>query len=940
MRCSHLTTEEQQNELTIQRDRAVESAVVEAGSVVLESDSANLPVEDVLRLYKSDLRAGLDETIASQKLIQVGRNEISFKKESSWIVLLFRQFQSSVVILLLIAALVSFFTSDHLQAAGILAAVFINAAVGFLTELQSQKSLKALQEISGPSARVVRSSHHRMIPAPEVVPGDIVILEPGSRIPADVRFVETAALLVDESIMTGESVPVAKSAMPINGENSSVTLGYHGTHVVSGRARGLVIHTGRESSLGKLQCSLIEDHSVPTPLEVKLEELGTQLSKMTVVICVAIACIGLFNGENIWSMLEAGIALAVAAIPEGLPVVATLALAIGTQRMVKAGVLIRQLSAVETLGCTNIICSDKTGTLTENKLLVTDIYLDGHNLKVSGTGYTPEGMITRDGQAVDSSSVVLSALLKAATLCNDARLEHNTKENQWKVAGDPTEGALLVAAAKAGFNHSDLRQTNPRIAEIPFDLTRKKMTTIHKSAEPSCEAYLKGSPEHVILDSTFVHQAAGVVPFTDELKNEYLNANRLFAKNGLRVLGVAMKKIDGAELDISSPEAEANFVFLGLIAMKDLARPGVDTAIDQCKDAGIRVLMLTGDQKDTAENIATDLHILEKGRSTILSGDELTELNKKDFASKLESTSVLARVTPSLKLDIVKILQQQGNVVAMTGDGVNDAPALQQSNIGIAMGLCGTDLAREAANMVITDDNFTTIVKAIEQGRIIYDNIRRSICYLLTASLASVMSIALVIVTTKMLALNPLQLLWLNLIMHVFPGLGIVLQGAAPGIMQRAPRDPSAKLIGNFEFIEILLRATMVSLAVLVCVLICRNEGYNLETLSTMALATISFGLLFQAWSWLFVKVHVEDNGARTAVNNWMYVMMFISYALVFAAIYLPSLQMVLRTVALSNWQMFVVAVISAISVIASVGVEKVWLLMTENDRTKKEKSV
>lgn len=919
---NQLTVPEVQDELNNQRD------------VPVALDPAVLTVDEVLRAYKSDIRAGLDEQTAKQKLIEFGRNEITLKQQDSLWKLLLRQFQSSVVILLLVAAAISFCTSDHLQAIGILAAVIINAAVGFLTEMKSQMSLIALQQMSGPSARVVRSSHHRLIPAPELVEGDIVILEPGSRIPADLRFVEAAALHVDESILTGESVSVTKSASPLDGEKASITLGFHGTHVVSGRARGVVIRTGKESSLGKLQCSLMEGHAVPTPLEVKLEELGKQLTQMTVLVCVAIACIGLFKGEDILSMLETSIALAVAAIPEGLPVVATLALAIGTQRMVRAGALIRQLSAVETLGCTNIICSDKTGTLTENKLLVTNIYLDGTNLNVSGIGYAPEGIITEDGQAGNYRSDVLTMLLKAATLCNDARLEHNEKD-QWHIAGDPTEGALLVAASKAGLDHRTLRESHPRIGEIPFDLIRKKMTTIHKTDDRNSEAYVKGSPEHVIADCAFVHRADGLIPFTDELKNEYLSANRRFAENGLRVLGVAMKKIDSSEFDTTSLGMEKNLVFLGLIAMKDLARQGVDSAIDRCKQAGIRVMMLTGDQKETAESIASDLHILGDEHS-VLSGDELKNLDKQQFKAKLETACVLARVTPSLKLDIVKALQDLGNVVAMTGDGVNDAPALQQANIGIAMGLSGTDLAREASNMVITDDNFSTIVKAVEQGRIIYDNIRRSICYLLTASVASVMSIALVIVSTSLLALNPLQLLWLNLIMHVFPGLGIVLQGAAPGTMQRAPRNPSAKLIGNFESIQIWYRATLVSLAVLVCVLFCKHEHNSIEVLSTMALATISFGLLYQAWNWLFVKTSITETGGLAPVNGLMYLMMLISYAFVFIAIYVPPVQAVLKTVALNEWQMLVVLLISTGSAVASIVVEKLWSSISASRSRKK----
>ncbi len=892
-------------------------------------DFAAAPVDEVLRFYKTNVRTGLDDQTAKQRLIEFGRNEIELKQKDSLGLLFLRQFQSSVVILLLIAAVLSFLTNDMLQAIGILAAVVINAAVGFFTEMKSQMSLQALQQMSGPSARVVRSSHHRLLPAPELVEGDIVILESGSRIPADLRFVEAAALHIDESILTGESVTVAKSSEPVEGEQLSSTLGFHGTHVVSGRARGVVIQTGKKSSLGKLQCSLVEGHSVPTPLEVKLEELGRQLSLMTLTVCIAIAILGGCTGKDWWSMVETSIALAVAAIPEGLPVVATLALAIGTQRMVKAGALIRQLSAVETLGSTNIICTDKTGTLTENKLLVTDIYVDGSNLKVSGIGYSPTGSITESGETVDYQSDILTNLLKAAALCNDARLEHSQKEDNWHIAGDPTEGALLVAASKAGLDHSALRKSHPRIGEIPFDLIRKKMITFHTTKDKKGEAYVKGSPEHVIADADYVHRKEGVVPFTDELKDEYLSANRQFAANGLRVLGIAMQHFDSTEFDRKSEELGNRSIFLGLIAMKDRAREGVAQSIDKCRAAGIRVIMLTGDQKETAKSIALDLHMLEHDGQSVLSGDEMKDLSQSQLAACLESSSVLARVTPATKLDVVKALQARGNIVAMTGDGVNDAPALQQANIGISMGLSGTDLAREASNMVITDDNFSTIVKAVEQGRIIYDNIRRAICYLLTASLASVISIAMVMITTGLLALNPLQLLWLNLIMHVFPGLGIVLQGVAPGTMQRPPRNPSSKLIGSFELIQILFRATLVSLAVLASVEYCLKNHTGAATLTTMALATISLSLLCQAWNWLFVQSAISEKSGLAPVNKLMYLMMGFSYALVFAAVYIPALQVVLQTVALTDVQLCVVAVISTASAIASIVFERFWALLT-----------
>lgn len=884
-------------------------AVSESTSESAVEDFGLRSVDEVLLLFHSDLRQGLSQDSAEELLGKFGPNEISFKRSENPLVLLFRQFNSSVVILLLVAAGISFATQDHLQAVGILVAVVINAVVGFATELKAQFSLAALRDIAAATARVVRSGHHKLVPASELVSGDIVVLEPGSRIPADVRFVETASLKVDESILTGESLPVEKSAEYVDGEANSCTLGFHGTHVLNGRARALVVKTGKDTSLGKLQCSLMEGHSVPTPLEVKLDELGKQLSVLTVVVCVVIGIAGLLIHIDIWSMLETSIALAVAAIPEGLPVVATLALAIGTQRMVKAGVLIRQLAAVETLGCTTVICTDKTGTLTENKLLVTDIFIDNREIKLTGSGYSPEGLITESGVTV-SEDGVLNSLLTASALCNDARLERSEDSGVWSVAGDPTEGALLVAAAKFGLDQKQLRLNYPRTSEKPFDLVRKKMSTVHQVDGDRYLVFVKGSPERMIEDSEFLNRSRGVAVFDKETKRQYLERNTEYAREGLRVLGVARKEIKG---DIEDVDLESDLIFLGLICMRDLPREGVSQAISECKDAGIKVIMLTGDQVDTAVSVARDLGI-EHGAEA-LTGDSLKLLPKTEWAGALAATGVLARVTPDVKLDVVKALQANGSIVAMTGDGVNDAPALQQANIGVAMGLSGTDLAKEASNMVITDDNFSTIVKAIEQGRIIYDNIRKAICYLLTASVASVITIGLVLFTTGSLALNPLQLLWLNLIMHVFPGLGIVLQRAAPGTMQRPPRDPADKLVGSFELSEIVGRAFMVSLAVLVSVLVLKTSAANV--LSTAAFATVSLALLYQAWNWLYISADARSQ--FSPINQLMYAMMALSYGLVFAAIYAPPLQAVLNTVSLDGATLWFTLQTSTASIVGSI---------------------
>lgn len=868
-------------------------------------------VDELLATTSSNLSSGLSVSEAAHRLSQYGRNEVASKPQTSAFSLFVRQFQSSVVVLLLVAAAISVCTADHIQAIGIFLAVIINAVVGFATELKAQVSLEALERIAGPTVRVRRGGHDFTIDAKELVPGDIVVLEAGTRIPADLRIADAAALRVDESILTGESVPVNKSHFLVDGEEPMSTIAMHGTYVLEGRGKGLVLRTGKSTSLGQLQCSLMDTHSVPTPLEQRLEVLGKQLTVITIIICIAIALLGLLNRYDIWAMVEASIALAVAAIPEGLPVVATLALAIGTQRMVKLGALVRQLAAVETLGCTTVICSDKTGTLTENKLLVTDVYLDKKNLKISGQGYDPTGDITHKNEPVDcDSDNTLKLLFHAVSLCNDARLEQDENDTgEWRVAGDPTEGALLVAARKAGLDPIQLKKLHPRVAELPFDLVRKKMVTVHKAPPSSSQnlnqiAYIKGSPERVINDSTMLYGGDGICEFSDESKNHYLAENEKFANNGLRVLAVAVKHLDG---DHSEENLHEELIFVGLIAMKDLPRQGVERALEECRDAGIRVMMLTGDQPATARSIAGELHLIESSDTNTganddtLVGSELESMSDEELKERLKHASVLARVTPDLKLRIVKALQDDGNVVAMTGDGVNDAPALQRANIGVAMGKSGTDLAREASNMVITDDNFSTIINAIEQGRIIYDNIKRSICYLLTAAIASVFTVAFAMIHDGTLALLPLQLLWLNLVMHIFPGLGIVLQGAAPGIMLRSPRDPKERFLGYFEYKHIVVRSAIIS-AFVVCAMELTKAAGHTQAVSTVALATISLALLFQAWSWLFViEPGQRESEEPVAINKFMYLMMGISYVLAAMAIYVPSLQALLRTVSLDT---------------------------------------
>ncbi len=888
----------------------------------------------------ADLKSGLSTAEAEARLMIVGENRQSEHLQVHPLKIFVHQFQSSVVLLLLAAAVASMVYNEALQAAGIMAAVLINAITGFYMEYKAGVSLMSLEALSGQSIRSIRDGVHCELPVQKIVPGDLVVLEAGCRVPADIRLVEACSLSMDESPLTGESAPVFKDCLAKSGENAN--LAFHGTMVAGGRGLGIAIKTGDRSSLGKLGKLLESTETGSTPLEMQLEALGKQLTFLTVVICALVTIVGVFHHQNLLLMVETGVALAVAAIPEGLPVLATLALAVGTQRMVRNRAILRHLAAVETLGCTSIICTDKTGTLTENQMTVCKLYLKDRLIDVSGTGYTPSGDFQEKNQKIDPSQdheIALQELLLAGCLCNDAKLER--EKDDWHVHGDPTEGALLTLAQKAGIDLSTLTKSHPRVAEFPFDLRRKRMSTVHHTEDGVRTVYTKGSPGAMIKLCNKMQSGSETVELTDRDRQLFMNVNEGFAQQGLRVLALAKKTMSEDIFCIDQEEIETELTLLGLVAIKDPPREGVKAAIEACKKAGIRILMLTGDQALTARAIARELGILDSdsspnlvrgsdsGRGTatckaagaetdVVTGADLEQMDEEQAKNCLASIRVLARVTPDHKLAIVRTLQGKNAIVAMTGDGVNDAPALKQANIGVAMGQKGTDLARSVSQMVITDDNFSTIVKAIEQGRIIYGNIQRAVGYLLTASLASVVTVALGIVCDIGLPLSPLQLLWLNLIMHIFPGLGIVLQKADKSVMEQRPRDPDSKLIAAPQQIQIWLRSIVVSIAVLYAV---ANEG---EHRTTIGLTTLSMCLLLQAWSWL----QVREKGAsshtfpRLEIGTAMYINMAAAYALLFAAIYLPVLGNVLATSPLGKEQLAFCIIISIASFLATLLLE------------------
>ena len=741
----------------------------------------------------SDLEAGLAEREAERRLSTVGPNELPAAPPPSPLTIFLAQFSSLIIWVLIGAAVVSGLLQEWIDAAAILAIVVLNAILGFLQEFRAERSLAALRKLSVATARIIRAGVMRSIPARDLVPGDLIQVEAGDRIPADCRIIYATSLQTQEASLTGESTPVGKSAEPI--PQTDVPLGdrhnmlFMSTVAVSGKGRALVTATGSQTELGKIAAMIHREAQAEqeeTPLQRRLEHLGRTLLWLSLGIVTVVFLLGRFRGVPLVEMFLTAVSLAVAAIPEGLPAVVTITLALGVTRMVRRHALIRRLPAVETLGSTTVICSDKTGTLTKNEMTVTAIYQDGDVLTVSGEGYAPDGGIFAGGAPLkfeDHSG--LASLMRAVVLCNGAEIRQ--EGGVWGILGDPTEGALLVAAAKVGFWKGDLERDNPSLGEVPFDPERKKMTIVRATGVGPV-AYVKGAPDVLLRDCrSFLTQDGRTEPLTDELRQHILQANQQFASQALRVLGVAMRPLEHAPATYVAMALERDLIFLGLMAMKDPIRPEATRAIAACRAAGIRTVMITGDHKDTAVAIGRELGLME-ARAQAISGTELNELSDAHLLDRVEHITIYARVSAEHKLRVVRAWKARGAIVAMTGDGVNDAPAVKAADIGIAMGITGTDVTKEASDMVITDDNFASIAAAVEEGRAIFDNIRKAIQYLLSCNVSEILLMLLATLFGLPLPLLPVQILWINLVTDSLPALALAIDPPDPGLMRQPPR--------------------------------------------------------------------------------------------------------------------------------------------------------
>ncbi len=782
----------------------------------------SLSLEDVYKELKSSNK-GLTSEEAKQRLEEFGSNELQEKEKIKPITIFINQFKSFVIGILIVVVIISLLLKEWPEAIAVFAILILNAFLGFIQEYKAEKAIEALKKLATPKAKVIRNGRDQEIDSREVVPGDILVLATGDKIPADSRIIEQMNLETQEAALTGESVPVQKEVCILN-EKTAVAnrknIVYSSTIVTKGRGKAIVIATGMKTEFGKIAELIQVTPEEPTPLQVKLKELAQSLGILTIIICFVIFGVGILKGNEFFEILKTSIALAVAAIPEGLPAVVTISLALGVQRMIRRNALMRKLPSVETLGSTTVICTDKTGTLTHNEMTVVKMYVNNKIVDVSGSGYSTKG-------GFSSNPKDFEMLLKIGALNNDAKLDSG------KIIGDPTEGCLIVSAEKAGLKKEVLEKENQRIDEIPFDSERKLMTTIHNTKQ--CKiAFTKGAPDIVIEFCNKILIDGRVEMFTNLQKKEISRVEEEFANQALRVLGFAYKEITNED----KKSIEKDMVFVGLQAMIDPPRAEVKDAIAKCKRAGIKVVMVTGDYKGTAQAIAKELGI----DGIAITGTELDEIE--NLEERVEDIGIYARVNPEHKMKIIDAFKKRGHIVAMTGDGVNDAPALKKADIGIAMGITGTDVSREASDMILTDDNFASIVNAVEEGRGIYDNIKKFVKYLLSCNIGEVLTIFIGILLGLPPPLLALQILLMNIVTDGLPALALGIEPIEADIMFRKPRKPKERIFSKSTLINMLIVGIILCIGTLGIFKLYLNSG-EVRYAQTMAFTTLVMFQMF-----------------------------------------------------------------------------------------------
>lgn len=864
-------------------------------------------VEESTQDLDVNITQGLSTKDVEARKAKFGENALQGGKEKSMLEMALEQLKDFLVIILVVAAVISIALGEALEGVVILAIVVLNTILGVYQENKASNALKALKEMASPHAKVLRNGKIEEIASKDVVPGDVVILDAGDYIPADLRLIESVNLKIDEAALTGESVPVEKDASVILDDEASlgdrINSAYMGTVITYGRGRGLITNIGMETQMGNIANMLNTSTDEATPLQRKLDSLGKTLGIICIAICIIIFGIGWMRGDNMFDSFMNAVALAVAAIPEGLTVVVTVVLAMGMQKMVKVNAIIKRLSAVETLGSTTVICSDKTGTLTQNKMTIQKMYNGSEIFDVTGTGYSPEGNIVDEEGTIRNEDVART--LDIIVLCNDAKF--NSSEES--IIGDPTEGAMVVAAYKAGIDKDAIDAKYPRVQEIPFDSTRKLMSTVH-DVDGKSLMYTKGAPDELLRRCDFVEISGEVIELSDEKREEILSVNQQFAENALRVIGAAYREVDDIHVSFDD---EKHLVFTGLVGMIDPPREEAKDAIDVCKHAGIQVKMITGDHKITATAIGRQLGIVGDN-AVAVEGREIDEMDDAQLREVVKTVNVFARVSPEHKVRLVDAVRDNGNIVAMTGDGVNDAPSLKHADIGVAMGITGTDVSKEAADMILTDDNFASIVNAVSEGRTIYSNIRKVVGFLLSCNIGEILVIFLAMIFGLPAPLVPIQLLAINLITDAFPAFALGMEKAEEGVMDQQPRDPNESIVDPVMRNSVIVQSIFLALGTLTSFLYGLYVHDSIEVAQTSAFLTIVLGELLRAYS--ARSEHISIFKMNIFENSYLNKSVLVSVIFVFAAVFIPFMQPIFSTTTLQFDELAVAVVFAIIPLI------------------------
>jgi Ca2+-transporting ATPase len=845
----------------------------------------SLTGEDTFRQLSSSAD-GLSAAMAQERLAHYGPNELrAGQRVSAWRVL-FAQFQNVLLLILILATGLSVAAGHGTEAVVIGVIVFFAVALGFFQEYRAERAMEALQQMAAPAATAVRDGEEVHLPARELVPGDVIVLRAGDKVPADCRLTEVHNLQVDEAPLTGESVPIEKQTAPLPAADLAVgdrtNIAFAGTAITYGRGRAVVVATGMSTEFGRIATMLQGVKPSRTPLQENLDRVGRTLAIVALGIVVVIVALGLWRREEtqqtVIELLLFGVALAVAVVPEALPAVVTVSLAIGVQRMVKRNALVRRLPAVETLGSTSVICSDKTGTLTKDEMTVRQVFVAGRAFEVSGAGYEPKGAFSTEGHDVEPPDH-LRELLKAGALSSDAQLVHDETGQRWHLQGDPTEGALVVAAAKVGLHKPQLEEELPRVDEIPFSSESKRMTTLHRAGD-GLVAYAKGAPEVLLRSCRSQLTEQGEAPLSEQQLQEISEAGRRMAERALRVLALARQQ------QASRESVDERLTLLGLVGMIDPPRPEAKAAVEKCNAAGIKVVMITGDHPLTAKAVAGDLGISPKGR--VVTGVELDAIADEALQNDAENIEVYARVSPAHKLRVVGALQARGHIVAMTGDGVNDAPALRKADIGIAMGITGTDVTKEAAEMMLTDDNFASIVAAVEEGRGIYGNIKKYLMYLLSANIGEIGLMAGASLLGFPMPLSAVQILYVNLATDGLPALALAVDPPEDDIMRLPPRNPRTGIFTPSVIRLMLLGGAWSAISNLSLFIGARYLGYTDQAAMTLTFVSLVLIQFFKAYGYRSDHQHVLH---RPLANRWLNAAVLWEIGLLVLIVYVPFFQ-------------------------------------------------